>query len=78
MQTLAEMWEHQGFERGFARGFKEGKREALRRLLRWRFGELPASVLARIEQADELALKRWAEALLDASNLDALFSSPAA
>jgi predicted transposase YdaD len=69
MQTLAEMWEHQGLEKGR----REGERALLLRQLRRRFGELPAAVLARIEEADEAALERWGEALLDAHTLDELF-----
>lgn len=65
MQTLAEMWEHQGREKG--------ERALLTPQLRRRFGELPASVLARIEQADEARLEAWGEALLDARSLDELF-----
>ncbi|HEY8376622.1 MAG TPA: Rpn family recombination-promoting nuclease/putative transposase [Nannocystis sp.] len=79
MQTLAEMWEHQGREKGRQEGRLEGRleteRKNLKRLLRWRFGEVPASVLARIEQADVSALEHWNEAVLSAHSLEELFPS---
>ena len=81
MQTLAEMWEHQGELKGRKEGHKEGRKEGrkegeralLTRQLQKRFGELPPAVLARLEAADEATLERWGEALLDARALDDLF-----
>lgn len=73
MQTLAEMWIHEGEVKGHRKGHREGERSALLRQLRRRFGSLPAAVLAQIEQADEDALERWLDAILDARSLDELF-----
>ncbi len=61
----------QGIEQGIVRGIVRGKREALLIQMRYRFGELPESVIARIEriksskELDELVHK-----VLDARSLE--------
>ncbi|WP_437674188.1 hypothetical protein [Sorangium sp. So ce131] len=52
------------------RAAREGQREVLLDLLRVRFGELPASALARIESASAETLQTWARRLLTAGTLD--------
>ena len=53
---------------------KEGERNAERRvllkLLRQRFGELPAAVVARVEAADVPELEAWTERIMMASRLE--------
>lgn len=66
MQTIAQMLEN--------RGRQEGLRTVLTRLLRRRFGELPAHVLAQIEAADANRLELWADRVLDADSLAEVFA----
>ena len=61
---------NQRFAEGKAEGKAEGQRAVLRKLLVRKFGELPAGVLARLEQASERELETWAERILDAASLD--------
>ena len=57
-------------------GLREGERKLLLRLLRARFGELPATVTARVEAAEEADLERWGERVLAADSLAAVFGDP--
>lgn len=66
MQTIAEMWLEQGALRG--------QNKVLLRLLRTRFGELPAAVVARVTSADEPHLERWTDRVLFAGSLDEVFA----
>ncbi|WP_437707312.1 DUF4351 domain-containing protein [Sorangium sp. So ce448] len=57
-------------------GLKEGERNLLLRLLRARFGELPAAVVARIDAADVAELERWGDRVLAARTLDEVLGAP--
>ena len=57
-----------------SRGRREGERAALVRLLERRFGALPAALSARVAGADEQALERWLDRVLDATSLDDVFA----
>jgi hypothetical protein len=61
IENIEQTWEQELLSIGEARGRTEGAlqvlREVVRRQLRQRFGELPAEVLARIEQAELPALQ---------------------
>jgi len=59
--------------RGRARGRKEGAAEALQRQLELKFGPLPASYVTLIREAELHLLMRWAERVLMAVNLSAVF-----
>jgi predicted transposase YdaD len=71
-------WIEEGEARGEARGKAEGEalgqlQEARRFLLRQlavRFGELPAPVIARVEQADTAECEEWGVRLLQAATLE--------
>ncbi len=53
------------------RGILRGKRDTLLRLLRRKFGELPESVLARVQAIQtEAELDRLSERILDAGSLE--------
>ena len=78
MQTIADWLEERGhtagLQQGLQTGLQQGQRNLLLRLLARRFGELPAPVVARVEAADETMLTHWAELLLTADNLGAVFA----
>jgi predicted nucleic acid-binding Zn-ribbon protein len=82
MQTIAQWLEERGEQRGQQigqqigqqLGKKLGQQALLLRLLRRGFGELPAPVVARVEAADEPTLERWADQLLTADTLAAVFA----
>jgi Putative transposase, YhgA-like/Domain of unknown function (DUF4351) len=59
-----------GERRGESRGRREGERTVLLKLLRLRFGELPASVVAQVETAEVPELDRWVERVVTASRLE--------
>jgi hypothetical protein len=67
-------WFQQEIERGRNDGERNGERKAERRvllkLLRLRFGELPAAVVARIEAAEVTDLDVWTERVMTASRLE--------
>jgi predicted transposase YdaD len=79
MSIAAEQWKAEGFQmgeiKGKAAGIEAGKADLLLRQLRRRFGSLPESVQARVQCASEDQLNEWAEAVLDASTLDAVFGT---
>jgi flagellar biosynthesis/type III secretory pathway protein FliH len=60
---------------GFKEGTKKGYREVLRKLLQQRFGELPADVMARLEEADADTLDALADRVLTAASLADVFAS---
>jgi hypothetical protein len=71
MSIAAEQWKAEGIQIGEI----SGKADLLLRQLRRRFGALPESVQARVLGASEDQLNEWAETLLDASTLDAVFGA---
>ncbi|MGE0327619.1 MAG: hypothetical protein AB7S68_35235 [Polyangiaceae bacterium] len=87
LMTLAEQWmaegeargraegEARGRAEGEARGRAEGERRVLERQLRRKFGDAAVddSVLTHLATAEEAQLVEWAERVLDAESLDAVF-----
>lgn len=77
MTTIAEKWiadaEAKGRAVGEARGRIAGKADLLRKQLTLRFGELSESSDLRIASASEGELERWAERVLTANTVDAVF-----
>lgn len=65
----------QGRELGLEQGRLHGQRALLVRQLHKRFGALPDEISARIQAASAEDLERWAEDLLDADSLSALFGA---
>lgn len=67
-----------GERRGERRGERNAERRVLLKLLRLRFGELPDTIVARIEAAEVPELDAWTERVLAASRLeDVLGPTPA-
>jgi hypothetical protein len=63
----------EGFDKGRLEGETHGRAETLLRLMRRRYGAVPASVIDRVHAAGIEDLDRWADAVLDAPSLDAVF-----
>ena len=64
------------YQSDFAKKYlAQGYREMLRHLLEQRFGTLPASAEARLEEADGKTLKAWGNRVLTAASLDDVFDS---
>ncbi len=66
-----------GERRGEQRGERKAAQRILLKVLRVRFGELPASVVARVDAAETPELDAWIERIVTASRLeDVLGSTP--
>jgi predicted transposase YdaD len=66
----------EGRKEGRNEGRKEGERNLLLKLLRVRFGELPASAVARIDAAEVAEIERWGERVLGAQTLAEVLDGP--
>jgi hypothetical protein len=66
-------WKRQWLEEGMAKGKAEGKAETLARQLTRRFGPLPEWVPERLAVASVEQLDLWADRVLDAATLEAVF-----
>lgn len=77
-QRITKAGEERGEKRGRAAGRAEGKAEGsaevLLLLLRKRFGPLSRTTVARVRKAASPQLTRWAERLLTAERLAAVFA----
>lgn len=67
--TGGEILIQQGLERGIA----QGQAVLLLRQLSFKFGPLPAEIDERVRTATSAELERWAERVLSAATLDAVF-----
>jgi hypothetical protein len=67
-----------GIEKGIVQGRLEGEAKLLKKLLERRFGNLPAWASDKLSGAAEQDLESWAEAVLTAANLEAIFEKGAA
>jgi hypothetical protein len=76
-EELKQVGIDQGLTQGLAQGRSEGRIQGestiLHRQLVRRFGDLPEWVIARLAAPAEDELLRWAERVLDAESLEALF-----
>ena len=63
----------QGMQQGMQQGIRQGEAAILRRMLARRFGELPNSVLARLNSASTEELEAWSLNILDAASLSEVF-----
>ncbi|MGF1546422.1 MAG: DUF4351 domain-containing protein [Thiotrichales bacterium] len=62
-----------GIEQGLEQGLREGRAEILRRQLTRRFGPLPPTIQTRLALATLAQLETWADNILDAETLEAVF-----
>ena len=70
---IQEKWKDIGLEEGRQEGRLGGEAKLLLKLLERRFGPLPSWAVERIAKADEDSLEHWAENLLVAPSLEAVF-----
>jgi flagellar biosynthesis/type III secretory pathway protein FliH len=75
-ETVNEAGRRHAWEEAYAQGIKKGMRSALLRQLRKRFGELPASAVARVERAEATDIEQWADLMLTATTLDEVLGEP--
>jgi predicted transposase YdaD len=79
MKTTADILRQEGKAEGRAEGRTEGRTEGqadlLLRQLEKRFGPLPQATVARVRQGGSRDLERWADAVLTASTLAAVFAA---
>jgi len=71
-----EIWQESnqdGRQKGRQEGRQEGEAAVLLRQLTRRFGPLGAPVTEKIRQASPAELEQWADNILDARSLDAVF-----
>jgi len=59
--------------KGIEKGIGKGECLVLQRQMAKRFGPLPEWALRRLEQATRPELEQWADQILDAGNLEAVF-----
>jgi hypothetical protein len=69
-KALYDEWENKAIQKGI----EKGKRALLRKQLMLRFGALPADAEERIEHASLAELELWAERVLSARSLAAVFA----
>ena len=69
-----EKGRQEGIQQGRQEGKQEGKQELLERQLTRRFGPLSAETRARLANAPLEQLGQWADNILDAQSLDAVFT----
>ena len=74
LMGLAQQLRQEGRQEGWQGGRQEEARRLLERLLTLRFGALPDWVEPRLRTARTETLEHWADRLLAAASLDAVFS----
>ena len=72
-QILREEGRQEGRQEGEIRGEIKGETQALTKLLKLKFGDLPAWVEAKIDQANKTQLDQWVERILFVDTLEQLF-----
>jgi hypothetical protein len=70
MDTFSERCIQQGMERGEQLGVRKGEARVLLTQLQLKFGEVPDSVSAAIDEADAETLLRWSTQVLTATTLN--------
>ncbi len=81
IMTLAEQWQKEGFQKGLETGLEKGLEQGLQQLrsillqqLETKFGPVPLAQTARLDAANEAALRRFAQRILIAGSLDDVFA----
>lgn len=64
----------EGIAQGIERGVDKGRAETLQKLLKLKFGDRAERWLAKLEQASNEQLELWAERILFADSVEAVFA----
>ena len=64
----------QGMQQGMQQGRHQGMAQLLVRQLALRFGDVPASIRTKLEAATDDELESWADAVVSAPSLEAVFA----
>jgi hypothetical protein len=67
--------ERSAIEKGVQQGMQQGEALALQKLLSKRFGVIPEEIMGRIARASTEQIDAWLDGVLEAPNLDALFTA---
>ncbi|MEA3277390.1 MAG: hypothetical protein U9Q81_19335 [Pseudomonadota bacterium] len=70
MGTFSERYIQQGMEQGEQLGVRKGEAKVLLTLLQLKFGDVPESVRAPIDEADAETLLQWSTRVLTANSVD--------
>ncbi len=62
-----------GFKRGMQQGMQQGTRKLLIRQIKKKFGQLPADIKLKLEQAGESEILDWSERILTADSVADMF-----
>jgi len=62
----------EGMQMGLSKGRAEGRKQMLLDQLKLKFGELNEADIARVEEADESALRQYSERVLTADSIGAV------
>ncbi|MGI9229062.1 MAG: DUF4351 domain-containing protein, partial [Gammaproteobacteria bacterium] len=73
MTNLVDQWLAEGRAEGIAEGIAKGEAGILTRQLQRKFGQLSEDIQQRLTQATPDDLEAWADKILDAPSLDAIF-----
>lgn len=73
VERYTEKGKQEGILLGMEKGLLAGERQVLQRLLTRRFGPLSTQVQQRLDNGTAEELEMWAEKLLDAPSLQAVF-----
>ena len=65
--------ERSGIRKGIQKGIQRGAASVLQRQIHRRFGEVPESLLDRLEKASQEQIERWADRVLDARTAEEVF-----
>ncbi len=78
LEAMMKGYEYQSdfAKKYYGQGRQEGERALLLKLLCTRFGELPASAVARVESAEVALIERWGERMLSAKTLADVLDDP--
>lgn len=79
--TLAQAFERRGIEKGIEEGIQKGMQQGMQegeaalitRQIQRRFGDIPATYMQRIKEADAQTLLVWGDRILDAATLEEIF-----
>lgn len=74
LETNMARWEREWQDRSEAHGRQAGRAELLARLLERRFGPIDDTVRARIDGSSPEELLAYADRVLDARDIDSVFS----